>query len=306
MVTKVDSCIDEIQHSIDYLFDFWSKKPVYFLISVIYYIISSMLIGGTLKCFLIVLAVYIISLIFCFSCLGEKFLRMLYRVRPIETRQERDFLQPLFDDVYEQAKTRKKKLHNIEVCIIDDMSVNAVALGRRTIAVTKGAMQTFTEDELKAVMAHEIAHIVYGDTIAVMYSVIGNGILSLFVMAVRCIFVIIETVKYDPNRKKGGSWALLMLFRVLFEFFVWNCNLGLQLILSANSRKSELRADKFAYDIGYDTEMIEALYFLEKISLGDNSSVIQKMTSSHPRITLRIKMLEELEQNQELLYSVSP
>ncbi len=42
--------------------------------------------------------------------------------------------------------------------------------------------------------------------------------------------------------------------------------------------------------------MIEALYLLEKISLGDNSNIIQKMTASHPRITLRIKHLEELDE----------
>lgn len=42
--------------------------------------------------------------------------------------------------------------------------------------------------------------------------------------------------------------------------------------------------------------MIEALYLLEKISLGDNSSIIQKMTASHPRLTLRINKLEALDE----------
>ena len=52
----------------------------------------------------------------------------------------------------------------------------------------------------------------------------------------------------------------------------------------------------FSYAIGYDDDMIEALYLLEKISLGDNSTIIQKMIASHPRITLRIKKLEELDE----------
>lgn len=52
----------------------------------------------------------------------------------------------------------------------------------------------------------------------------------------------------------------------------------------------------FSYALGYDDDMIEALYLLEKISLGDNSTVIQKMIASHPRITLRIKKLEELDE----------
>lgn len=62
--------------------------------------------------------------------------------------------------------------------------------------------------------------------------------------------------------------------------------------MAINSRTNEFRADRFAYDIGYDIEMIEALYLLERISLGDNSTIIQKMIASHPRITLRINKLE--------------
>lgn len=42
--------------------------------------------------------------------------------------------------------------------------------------------------------------------------------------------------------------------------------------------------------------MIDALYLLERISLGDNSTIIQKMMASHPRITLRIKNLEALDE----------
>lgn len=45
--------------------------------------------------------------------------------------------------------------------------------------------------------------------------------------------------------------------------------------------------------------MIEALYLLEKISLGDNSTIIQKMTASHPRITKRIEYLESLDEQSE-------
>ena len=38
--------------------------------------------------------------------------------------------------------------------------------------------------------------------------------------------------------------------------------------------------------------MINALYLLEKFNLSDNSTNIQKMIASHPRISLRIEQLE--------------
>lgn len=230
-----------------------------------------------------------------FSPLGEKLLRLLNRVRPLETKRETEYLQPLFEEVYERAKEKYKKLRKIEICVIDNMTVNAMALGRRTIAVTKGAMQTFTEDELKAVIGHEIAHLVHGDTMATIYAIVGNGILSVFVLIVRLFLLLLDWVQSAFTGKRSIFSALMLLIRLYFEFCIWFLNFGLQVILSVNSRKNEFKADLFSYSIGYDTDMIEALYLLEKISLGDNSSIIQKMVASHPRITLRIKHLEEFD-----------
>ena len=88
----------------------------------------------------------------------------------------------------------------------------------------------------------------------------------------------------------------MFLLKLYFEISIWILNFGLQVILSINSRKNEFKADMFSYALGYDDDMIEALYLLEKISLGDNSTIIQKMIASHPRITLRIKKLEELDE----------
>lgn len=230
-----------------------------------------------------------------FSPLGEKLLRLLNRVRPLETKRETEYLQPLFEEVYERAKEKYKKLRKIEICVIDNMTVNAMALGRNTIAVTKGAMQTFTEDELKAVIGHEIAHLVHGDTMASIYAIVGNGILSVFVLIARLFLLLLDWVQSAFTGKRSIFSALMLLIRLYFEFSIWFLNFGLQVILSVNSRKNEFKADLFSYSIGYDTDMIEALYLLEKISLGDNSSIIQKMVASHPRITLRIKHLEEFD-----------
>lgn len=291
----IDKLIDEIERSIHFLLLFWNNNPIYLVCSLFYYIISSLLLGGTQKSFLIVLIVYAVCLITGFSPLGEKLLRLLNRVRPLETKQETEYLQPLFDEVYAHAKEKHKKLRKIEICVIDNMTVNAMALGRRTIAVTKGAMQTFTEDELKAVIGHEIAHLIHGDTMASIYAIVGNGIFSIFVLIAKCFILFFDWIQSAFTGKHSVFSIFMLMIRLYFEFCIWFLNFGLQVILAINSRKNEFRADMFSYSIGYDSDMIDALYLLEKISLGDNSSIIQKMTASHPRITLRIKKLEELE-----------
>lgn len=292
----IDRLIDDIERSIHFIFLFWKNNPIYLFCSLFYYVISSLLLGGTAKSFLIVLVIYAISLIIGFSSLGEKLLRLLNRVRPLETKRETEYLQPLFDEVYLRAKGKFKMLRSIEVCVIDNMTVNAMALGRRTIAITKGALQTFTEEELKAVIGHEIAHLVHGDTMATMYAIIGNGIFSVFVLVARLFLLLLDWVQNTFNGKRGFLSILMLLLKLYFDFSIWILNFGLQVILSINSRKNEFKADMFSYVIGYDSNMIEALYLLEKISLGDNSTIIQKMIASHPRITLRIKNLEELDE----------
>lgn len=292
----LDKIIDEIESSVKSLLRFWKNNRIYFLCSVFYYIVSSLLLGGTWRSFLIVGGVYAVSLVIGFSKLGEKILRIIYRVRPLETKCEKEYIQPLFDEVCANARNIHKRLRKIELCIIDDMTVNAMALGRRTVAVTKGAVQTFSEDELKAIMAHEVGHIAHGDTIASIYAVVGNGIFSVFVMLARLCLILIDLMQSLFSGKYSITSALMLLLRFMLEASIWIFNFGMQIILSINSRKSEFSADMFSYSIGYDSDMIEALYLLEKISLGDNSSIIQKMTASHPRLTLRINKLEALDE----------
>lgn len=292
----IERLINGIERSMHFLFMFWKNNPIYLVCSIFYYLISCLILGGTAKSFLIVFTVYTVSLIIGFSPLGEKLLRLLNRVRPLETKRETEYLQPLFEEVYERAREEHKNLRKIEICIIDNMTVNAMALGRQTIAVTKGAINTFTEDELKAVIAHEIAHLVHSDTMATIYAIVGNGIFSIFVLIARLFLLLLDWVQCAFTGKHSIFSALMLLVRLYFNFCIWLLNFGLQVILSVNSRKNEFNADLFSYSIGYDTDMIEALYLLEKISLGDNSSIIQKMTASHPRITLRIKHLEEFDE----------
>lgn len=276
--------------------DFWKNNPIYLVFSIFYYLISSLLLGGKFKSFLVVFIVYAVSLIIALSPLGEKLLRLLNRVRPLETNREKEYLQSLFDEVYDRVKEQYDNLTEVEVCVIDNMTVNAIALGRNTVAVTKGAMQTFTEEELKAVIAHELAHLVHGDTMAYIYAIIGNGIFSIFVLLTRLCLLFFEYLQSNLTGKHSIFSAFMLLFKLYFEFCIWFMSFGFQVILSVNSRKTEFRADRFSYLLGYDSDMIEALYLLEKISLGDNSSIIQKMTASHPRITLRIKKLEILDE----------
>jgi len=273
---------------------FAKTKWLYFVSSLIYFILTCY-IWGLPAGLLLSAGFYLISLLVVFSPLGEILSRVLEHVRKIETKREMEYLLPLFQEVYLQAKEQNPELGRIDICVIDRMVVNACALGKHTIAVTKGAIETFDADELKALIAHEIAHILNGDTLAKLYALIGGGFFTVFVVVSRVFIFIAEWIEMILSKSKFSfAWIIITLTKLLFDLIVFAISFIMQIVISIYSRGSEYRADRYAYELGHGEKLIEALYLMEKMKLGDNSTVIQKMTANHPRITARIKRLEIL------------
>jgi len=281
---------------------FVKTNPQYLLCSVAYFVLASFLLGGLITSFLIALLSYVISLFIAFTPIGEKLLRVLEHVRKIETKQEKEYLLPLFQEVYMQAKENNPELEHIELCVIDKMIVNACSLGKHTIAVTKGAMETFSPDELKALIAHEIAHILYGDTMARLYMTVGNGLFTVFVLASKAFIFIAEWIEMMVSKAKFSFASIIItIVRLLFTLILFAVQFLMQAVMSISNRRSEFRADRYAYELGYGEKLVKAFYLLEKAQLGDNSTIVQKMTASHPRITARIEKIELLLETEDLM-----
>jgi len=275
----------------DFLF-FAKNNPLYLVCSFFYYLLSACTLGLP-EGFILAGVLYVVSLLIVFSSLGEKLLRALERVRKIETKQEKELLLPLFQEVYTQAKQRNPELGQIELCVIDKIAVNACAIGKHTIAVSKGAIETFSGDELKALIAHEIAHILYGDTIAKIYAIVGNGLYAFFVLILRTFMTVVDFVQ-ALYKRSGSERLFVIVVRLILDLLIFALMWLMQAVVAINSRKNEFRADKYAFELGYGEKLLASLYLLEKITLGDNSATIQRMIASHPRTTARIEQLETL------------
>jgi len=280
--------------------NFAKHNPLYLACSVIYYVLASLALGGQWYSFLFALLFYSISLLIVFSPLGEKLLRAVEQVRKLEMRREKEFLIPIFEEVYEHAKQKNPELGHIELCVIEKMEVNACAIGKHTIALTKGAVETFGEDALKALLAHEIAHIVHGDTIATLYTVVGNGLFTAFILINKGFLFVVDLITAIVTRS-GLARIILLLSRYSFELMIILFMFLMQAVMAINSRKNEFRADRYAYELGYGEELVEAFILLEKMQMGDNRKLIKKMTASHPRLSARIGKLEDLIDSQEAI-----
>lgn len=235
---------------------------------------------------------------------GEHIQKLLNGVRPPETSREKDYLLPLFNDVYEDAKELYSDLPRIKIFIIDNLSVNAFALGTHTVAVTQGAINTFSIEELQGIIAHEIAHIYYGDTKSKMLNEIGNGLFSIYVLFVDLFLKVLDLFFIDlddPDTKDTSTLfrALFLCLRLIINLSVMVTLFLGNVLLSGNERKNELRADRFAHSIGHDEGLKNALYLLQKMSLGENMRFIDRMQQNHPRISKRIETLELLQEQAQ-------
>ncbi len=278
------------------ILDFIKSNILYIIWSIVNFIISFLILGAKGYSFLICLVLYTVSLTVALSPLGEWILRLINGARKLYTRREKDYLIPLFEEIYEDVKQEYPNLPNIEICIIDSLTVNACAMGRHTIAVTRGAVETFTEDELKGVLLHEIGHIVHGDTKATLLNLIGNGLFSIGVIIIKLVLLIFNLLLLPLfNETKGITVLITSFIRFIFNILLFAFTLTGNIILSINSRNNEYSADYFAYKMAYGEELISALYLLQKMSLGENMKLVQRMQASHPHIAKRIGRLENLE-----------
>jgi len=99
----------------------------------------------------------------------------------------------------------------------------------------------------------------------------------------------------------GFAKIMLVLSRWSFELMVIALMFLMNVVISINSRKSEFRADRYAFELGYGEELVEAFYVLDKIYVGGEKKLTKKMTASHPRLTARIEKLEDLLDSQEAI-----
>jgi len=239
--------------------------------------------------FLIFGIIYIVAIAFSLTKVAEKLYRKLNGVRELRTKEEKELLEPIFNEVYKEAKEVNKNLsNNIKLFIMDSTEVNAFAYGRETLCVNKGSIELLNSKCLYGLMAHEFGHFSSYDTIALLTSVIGNITLTTFTKAILLITRLMS--KTMPSDDK--AWALGIVNKVLIFIYKAIILLG-DLILMPTSRKGEYRADKFACSCGYGEELYMTLKELDLLYKTSPEKFMEQLRSTHPPISRRLQKIEE-------------
>ncbi|GAC25103.1 MAG: protease HtpX [Alteromonadaceae bacterium] len=232
------------------------------------------------------------------SLLISKFMaKRSMNVHVIE-RPENDTERWLLRTVERQAE--QANIGMPEVGIFVHASPNAFATGwnknNALVAVSTGLLESMTQSEVEAVLAHEISHVANGDMVTMT---LIQGVLNTFVVFLsRVIGHVVDRVVFKVERGHGPAfWIVSIISQVILGILA-------SMIVMWFSRYREFRADAGGASLAGRSNMIAALKRLkqnqdappmpeEMAAFAISAGKVQKLFSSHPPLDKRIEALQK-------------
>jgi len=186
-----------------------------------------------------------------------------------------------------------------EVAIYDG-APNAFATGAfkndALVAVSTGLLESMTEEEVAAVLGHEVAHVANGDMVTLT---LIQGVVNTFVIFLaRVVGYFVDRAVLKNDRGVGlGYYATVIVCEIAFGILA-------SMIVAWFSRRREYRADAgSAHLLGSREPMIRALARLGGLEAGSlpksfeaagisGGNAISALFASHPPIPARIQALQ--------------
>lgn len=188
-----------------------------------------------------------------------------------------------------------------EVALYDSPDVNAFATGARRnnalVAVSTGLLRSMQQDEVEAVLGHEISHVANGDMVTLT---LIQGVLNTFVIFLSRVigYAVDAATSKEGERRRGpgiGSFAVMMIAQLVLGILA-------SMIVAWFSRKREYRADAGSAKLHGAPSMISALEALKRIhqpsalpkalnAFGIHGGGVMNLFATHPPIEARIAAL---------------
>jgi len=188
-----------------------------------------------------------------------------------------------------------------EVGIFDSPEPNAFATGARRdaslVAVSTGLLQSMSQKEAEAVLAHEVSHVANGDMVTLT---LIQGVVNTFVIFLaRVVGHTVDRVIFKTEEGHGPAfWVTTIVAEILFGLIA-------TVIVMHFSRQREFRADAGGAKLAGREHMINALERLrqrhasplpDKMAAfgisGGGAAGLKKLFMTHPPLEDRIAALK--------------
>jgi heat shock protein HtpX len=193
--------------------------------------------------------------------------------------------------------------------IADDDALNAFATGlnqkQYSITVTRGLINALNDQEIEAVLGHELTHIRNGDVRMLVIAVVIAGVISFFGELIFRIFF--QNVMWGGGRRSGGDdrkggGGIAIIIAIAIIAVVWILSIVIRFALS---RQREYLADAGSVELTKNPDaMISALRKIEGRGEipGANSAVMEmcidnqrlgfaNVFDTHPPVEARVEAL---------------
>lgn len=234
---------------------------------------------------------------------GDKIALSVSGARPI-TKEENRYVWNMVENLCITAGLPVPKVY-----IMNDPAINAFATGRKpelaSIAITTGAIEKLTNEELEGVIAHELSHVQNYDIRFMMLVAVLVGAVSIMAN----IFLHSGPLRRRDSDREGGNLATIFFIAGLVLAIL--SPLIAQLIKLAVSRKREYLADasgalitRYPAGLAAALEKIQSQNTPLKEASASTAHLffsnpfggksLSALFSTHPPIEERIKKLREM------------
>ncbi|MEJ2213071.1 MAG: protease HtpX [Gammaproteobacteria bacterium] len=186
-----------------------------------------------------------------------------------------------------------------EVGIFNSSAPNAFATGwnknQALVAVSSGLLQAMTQDEVEAVLGHEVSHVANGDMVTLT---LIQGVVNTFVVFLsRVIGHVVDRVVFKVERGHGPAfWIVSLAAQFILGILA-------SMIVAWFSRHREFRADEGGANLAGRQKMVNALRRLqqgqqeslpdEMAAFGISGGKMAELFASHPPLEKRIEALQQ-------------
>jgi len=200
-----------------------------------------------------------------------------------------------------ERQARAAGINMPEVAIYDGPEMNAFATGMSKnsalVAVSTGLLNSMSQDEVEAVLGHEISHVANGDMVTLT---LIQGVVNTFVIFLSKVIGYVVDSALRGKDDRGGVG-----FGYYITSFVMQIVLGFAatMIVCAFSRWREFHADAGGAHLAGKRKMIAAL---ERLQAGHGESTlpqgmqafgiaggVKSLFMTHPPLEVRIARLRE-------------
>ncbi|MEM7500854.1 MAG: protease HtpX [Pseudomonadota bacterium] len=200
-----------------------------------------------------------------------------------------------------ERQARQAGIEPPEVAIYDAPDMNAFATGARRnsalVAVSTGLLQGMPQQEVEAVLAHEVSHVANGDMVTLT---LVQGVVNTFVIFLsRIVGHFVDRVILKNERGYGiGYFLSVIAAQVVLGVLA-------SVIVMWVSRQREFRADAGSANLNGKEPMIRALARLERgqpaqlpealqaFGISGGKGGMTRLFMSHPPIPERIEALRQ-------------